>query len=319
MAQISFNEEQNPVIQNESFEGEQSIIEQPVETPIAIEEKTLTTEGTAKGLSQEEINDPNNISVTIADKDAPIVVLFGPPQCGKTMTLVRLTRFLSENGYTITPVRTFRPTYDSNYTDLCDNFDTMINQDDAADSTNRISFMLVKVSKKGRPICQLLEAPGEYYFNPKAPNTPFPRYFNAIKSSKNRKIWTIMVEPDWANEEDRKNYVTRIKYLKKQMATKDKTIVVYNKIDKTDFLIDNSGNAQIGAATKNIKDLYPGIFEPFRNTQPILSWFTPYNCDFTIFQTGDYTKTDAGTKVFQQGADVFPRKLWNIIIKHVRG
>ena len=74
MAQISFNEEQNPVIQNESFEGEQSIIEQPVETPIAIEEKTLTTEGTAKGLSQEEINDPNNISVTIADKDAPIVV-----------------------------------------------------------------------------------------------------------------------------------------------------------------------------------------------------------------------------------------------------
>lgn len=319
MAQISFNEEQNPMIQNEPIKVEQSNIEQPIEISVEQEEKIFTADDITKGLTREEINDPNQISVTISDKDAPIVVLFGPPQCGKTMTLVRLTRFLSENGYTITPVRTFRPTYDSNYTDLCDNFDTMINQDNAADSTNRISFMLVKVSKKGRPICQLLEAPGEYYFNPKAPNTPFPRYFNAIKSSKNRKIWTIMVEPDWANEEDRKNYVTRIKYLKKQMATKDKTIVVYNKIDKTDFLIDNSGNAQIGAAIKNIKDLYPGIFVPFKNTQPIVSWFKPYNCDFTVFQTGDYTKTDDNTIVFQQGADVFPRRLWSIIIKHVRG
>ena len=318
MAQISFNEEQNPVIQNESFEVEQSIIEPTIETSVAAEE-TLTADEKTKGLTQEEIKDPNKINVTIADKDTPIVVLFGPPACGKTMTLVRLTRFLSENGYTIAPILTFRPKSDSNYTDLCDKFDTMINQDNAADSTNRISFMLVKVSKKGRPICQLLEAPGEYYFNPKSPNTPFPRYFNAIKSSKNRKIWTIMVEPDWANEEDRKNYVTRIKYLKKQMATKDKTIVVYNKIDKTDFLIDNSGNVQMGAAIKNIKDLYPGIFEPFRNTQPILSWFTPYNCNFTVFQTGDYTKTDDNTMVFQQGADVFPRKLWNIIMKHVRG
>ena len=95
--------------------------------------------------------------------------------------------------------------------------------------------------------------------------------------------------------------------------------VVYNKIDKTDFLIDNSGNAQIGAAIKNIKDLYPGIFVPFKNTQPIVSWFKPYNCDFTVFQTGDYTKTDDNTIVFQQGADVFPRRLWSIIIKHVRG
>ena len=127
-----------------------------------------------------------------------------------------------------------------------------------------------------------------------------------------------MVEPDWANEEDRKNYVTRIKYLKKQMATKDKTIVVYNKIDKTDFLIDNSGNAQIGAAIKNIKDLYPGIFVPFKNTQPMVSWFNPYNCDFTIFQTGDYSIANDGTSVFQQGPDVFPHRLWKIIEKHVK-
>ena len=271
------------------------------------------------GLSAEELRDPNKISVTIADKDAPIVVFFGPPACGKTMTLVRLTRYLRENGYTITPIRTFRPTYDSNYTDICDNFDIMMNQDDAAKSTGRISFMLVKVSKNGRTICQILEAPGEYYFNPKAPKSPFPKYFNAIKSSRNRKIWTILVEPDWENEVDRLNYVDRIKKLKTQMAIKDKAIVIYNKIDKTEFLIDNSGNAHFGLARKNISDLYSGIFEPFKNTTPIARWFTPYKLDFTIFQTGDYSTAADGTQLFEQGPDVFPRRLWNIILKRVRG
>ena len=272
-----------------------------------------------RGLSAEELRDPNKISVTIADKDAPIVVFFGPPACGKTMTLVRLTRYLRENGYTITPIRTFRPTYDSNYTNICDNFDIMMNQDDAAKSTGRISFMLVKVSKNGRTICQILEAPGEYYFNPKAPKSSFPKYFNAIKSSRNRKIWTILVEPDWENEVDRLNYVDRIKKLKTQMAIKDKAIVIYNKIDKTEFLIDNSGNAHFGLARKNISDLYNGIFEPFKNTTPIARWFTPYKLDFTIFQTGDYSTAADGTQLFEQGPDVFPRRLWNIILKRVRG
>lgn len=319
MAQHLFNEEQTPSTQNEPIVVEQPIAEQPIDTAIENEERATTTNDKIVGLSAEELKDYNKISVTIADKDAPIVVLFGPPACGKTMTLVRLTRFLSENGYTITPVRTFRPTHDTNYSDLCDNFGTMIYQDDAAKSTDRISFMLVKVSKKGRTICQLLEAPGEFYFNPKNPNAPFPRFFNAIKASKCRKIWNIMVEPDWLDESDRLNYVNRIKKLRTLMTTKDKSILVYNKIDKTEFLIDGSGHAHIGSAIKNISDLYPGIFEPFKNTTPIVKWFTPYSCDFTIFQTGDYSTADDGTSLFQAGSDVFPRNLWKIILKHVKG
>lgn len=314
MAQHLFNEEQTSSTQNEPI-----TVEQPIDTAIENEEKATTTNDKIVGLSAEELKDYNKISVTIADKEAPIVVLFGPPACGKTMTLVRLTRFLSENGYTITPIRTFRPTHDTNYSDLCDNFGTMIYQDDAAKSTDRISFMLVKVSKKGRTICQLLEAPGEFYFNPKNPNAPFPRFFNAIKASKCRKIWNIMVEPDWLDESDRLNYVNRIKKLRTLMTTKDKSILVYNKIDKTEFLIDGSGHAHISSAIKNISDLYPGIFEPFKNTTPIVNWFTPYNCDFTIFQTGDYSTADDGTSIFQAGSDVFPRNLWKIILKHVKG
>lgn len=330
MAQVTIGDDQIPVIPTENIPTTESI-QEPTSIPIpeeattippikeTSEEKLLNPSDKIVGLTAEELNDPNKISVTIADKDAPIVVLFGPPACGKTMTLVRMTRFLRENGYTITPIRTFRPTYDANYTEICDNFDIMMNQDDAAKSTSKISFMLVKVSKNGRTICQILEAPGEYYFNPKAPKSPFPKYFNAIKSSKNRKIWTIMVEPDWENESDRLNYVDRIKKLRTQMSTKDRTIIVYNKIDKTDFLIDNSGNAHVGLARKNIRDLYPNIFEPFKNPSPIANWFTPYRFDFTIFQTGDYSQAADGTSLFEQGPDVFPRRLWKIILNKVRG
>lgn len=274
------------------------------------------------GLSDEEIKDPNKIQVTIADKDAPIVVLFGPPACGKTMTLVRLVRFLKKmKKYTVTPIRTFRPNTDKNYEWMCDNFNSMINSDQAQAGTDRMNFMLVKISEKGRTICQILEAPGEYYFNPKNPNAPFPRFFDHITSTNARKIWTIMVEPDWENEIDRLNYVDRISSrLKKRMTSKDKVIFVYNKIDKTDFLIDNSGSFYLEPARNDInKYLYPDIFKAFKNNNPITKIFTPYNLEFTVFQTGYYQETVDGERTFENGPDVYPRRLWEIILKKVRG
>ena len=149
------------------------------------------------GLSNVEMNDPNSIHVTISDPKAPLVILFGPPACGKTMTLVRMTRFLQSEGYTVAPIRTFRPTSDTNYVEICERFDETMNRDDAAASTDRISFMLVEVIKNGRRLCQILEAPGEYYFNPKKPTAGFPNYVNTIIASSNRKVWTIMIEPNW--------------------------------------------------------------------------------------------------------------------------
>ena len=93
MAQVTIGEEQTTPIQNETFEVKPNdvVIDN---TPTNDEDKIMPPSDRITGLISEEINDPNKISVTIADKDAPIVILFGPPACGKTMTLVRLTRFL---------------------------------------------------------------------------------------------------------------------------------------------------------------------------------------------------------------------------------
>ena len=269
------------------------------------------------GLSDIELNDPNSINVTIADTQAPLVVLFGPPACGKTMTLVRLTRFLNQKGYTVAPIRTFRPTADTNYSNICNNFNSMINSNDAASGTDHISFMLVEVLKSGKRICQILEAPGEYYFKPKDPNKPFPTYVNNIIFSKNRKIWSIMVEPDWENEVDRRNYVTRIASLRAQMTPKDKAVFIFNKIDKTNFVY-SIGEINRSELIRNVEYLYPNIFVPFLNQNPITKYWKKYNCDLEPFQTGTYTQGAKG-KQFQQGPDVNGEKLWSGLMKQIYG
>ena len=274
------------------------------------------------GLSEEELNDANKIKVTIADYKTPLIILFGAPSCGKTMTLVRLTRYLQSKGYTVQPETSFRPSYDTNYKTMCDNFDLMINSEDAAQSTSKISCMLVQVRQKGRPLCQRLEGPGEYYFNPGDPKAAFPRYVNAIINSNNRKIWAIMLEPDSTNNrmdvEERKNYVNKIHKLKSKIRPQDKIMFVFNKIDETPFVI-GPGKINYKETMERAKFLYPNIFVPFANENPITKWFAPNNFDFVAFQTGDFSEAADGTLTFEEGHEVYPRKLWEIIQKRIRG
>lgn len=291
----------------------------PSEVATPIVSPTTPNEGTPmSGLSDAELNDPNSIAVTIPDRDAPLVVLFGPPACGKTMTLVRLTRYLKGQGYIVSPVRTFRPSADTNYTALCDNFNAMMNSNNAAASTNRISFMLVEVIKNDRRVCQILEAPGEYYFNPEQPNAAFPNYVNTIINSNNRKVWAIMLEPNWKDETDRRNYVSRIHFLRQCMRPRDRAIFVLNKVDLTSFG-QGLGRVNAQAALKEVKDLYPDVFVRFENQNPITRLWKQYNCDFAPFQTGTYTPTVMGHSTFQEGPDEYCQGLWSKIMNNIRG
>jgi len=125
------------------------------------------------------------------------------------------------------------------YEEMCNNFDSMIYNENAANSTSRIDFLLAKIYHKGRAVCQILEAPGEHYFDPENPKGRLTdhKYLSKIISSPNRKIWAIMVEPDKTNKKmqpkERNGYVDRIKDLKKRINSKDKVLFVFNKIDET--------------------------------------------------------------------------------------
>lgn len=271
------------------------------------------------GLTQEETRDPNEITITIADQNTPIVVLFGPPSCGKTMTLVRLTRYLRDLGFSVEPVSSFRPSADAHYARMCRDFPGMIGSSDAANSTKNISFMLVRVlDSVGRVKCQILEAPGEYYYNPDDPEEPmadFPRYVNAIKNSGNRKIWCYMVEPKWQYADQCRNYVTKIHTLKRTMRPSDKAIFIFNKIDLTPFVI-TPGQVNMKSARTEIENLYPGIFNPFK-VRGIFG--TSDNFELVPFHTGDYSKKIAGGYSFQEGPVEYPKKLWNTIQNLIKG
>lgn len=270
----------------------------------------------AQGLTQEEIRDPNQIQITLHDKKSPIVVLFGPPACGKTMTMVRLTRYLKEAGYKVEPITTFRPTYDNHYAMMCQNFNSDVSSRLAASSTSLISFMLLRVmDSHGNTICQILEAPGEYYYDPMKPDAEFPSYVNAIMSADNRKIWCYMIEPSWRDHADRVGYVSKIRRIKSRMERKDRAIFVFNKIDKTSFVF---GACQVNdkAAKKEIRELYPGIFEPF-TSKGVFGSTEEYK--FVPFQTGTYSTSYDGTRYFDEGNNFYPRVLWQAIMKYIRG
>ena len=276
-----------------------------------------------QGLNENEQKDPNAIKIIIENQNIPIVVFFGPPTCGKTMTLIRLSRYLKENGYQVNPVRSFRPGYDTYYRGMCDNFNTMINSDLAQKGNNLISFMLVEVSYKGRPLCQILEAPGEHYFKPKEPNAPFPAYINTISACRNRKLWGFFIEPAHTNNqmehEDRLNYVERIGRFKQQyMHPHDKVAIIFNKIDQTDTMRD-IGNANIGLAAEKANHIYPGLFNKFANENPITKLLKPTRAAFVPYMNGFFSPLEKGGASFQLGHDNFPRNLWSVIMKSVRG
>ena len=89
---------------------------------------------------------------------------------------------------------------------MCEKFNDLLYDRYAAEKTDGLNFMLLYVYHNGRPILQILEAPGEHYYNPNDKNEPrgqFLPYIQNIINSKNRKIWIYLTEPEWKDREDR--------------------------------------------------------------------------------------------------------------------
>ena len=121
-----------------------------------------------------------------------------------------------------------------------------------------------------------------------------------------------MLDPCWENEHVKQYYIERIIKMKTSINPEDKVIFVATKADMFFDSID---------IFRELKSIYPGLFNVFKNTSPITRLIRPYNFDFVAFSTGAFSNNVEETEVHSIGYkirdDKYPETLWNTILKNI--
>jgi hypothetical protein len=285
--------------------------------PIEITNKVIPSQPPSD-MSEEEIKDPNTIVVQL-NRKVPIVIFWGTPNSGKTVMLFRLTRYLKGNGHTVKPVLDFRPN-NAKYKENCEKFDTLVDSPKVPGSTDKLNFMLLSVFKDGKEICQLLEAPGEHYFNGEFPKRNLPNYLHAIFENSLPKIFLFLLELNWKDNEQIAAYSNKVNGVIGRMKKEDTITLVSPKCNQSNHLFHQ------GVPVKELfetecKIYYPLIFNSIRerNGGGLLSIFSS-GYDFFPFNSGEFS-TDVNTKIeyWVPSSEDYPEKLWKSISKNVRG
>ncbi len=253
-----------------------------------------------------------NIAVSVNISPYPTVILFGSPRLGKTVTLLRLCKYI-ESHYEIKADLRFRN--DEAYPKTIKNFEELRSKDDLPASTDFINFIMVQAFQRGGgglPIFQVLEAPGEDYFKPKeSPNTQYKYYLQSLFSSSTKKVYVFFFTPDIFNDfgEERVEVLNayirkindRLSQLNKQ---RDKVIILYNKCDI---------NASV--AWKNGKPNKEAYFASFKqDTNGVLN----ANLNRLDFQFIPFKAGNAAGGKFSYSADEFPDDLHDKIIALIK-
>lgn len=279
------------------------------------EDNPNINEGTTFAIDEDDIK--------IGDKRAPIIMLFGPPTSGKSMTLVRLARYLRKQGYTVKADPTFKS--DNAYKARCDQFHKNLNTTEALQGNALNEFLMVKVINHGTTVCQILEAPGEHYFNPKKPDEVSARNFRPylteiIRNLPNRKIWVFITEAEWnVHASVKDSYVARIRGCKHQLLKPtDRVVMLYNKVDQKEELFED-GHLHVSSAENAMKDEYEGLAAVFKNTNPVTSLWRRFNYRFVPFCTGYYTKQVGGKYKYNESEEHYPRLLWAGLMECIKG
>jgi len=263
----------------------------------------------------QETNEPNKSietdirALSVNNIAGPAVVFVGPKESGKTTALLRLARYIGQKEECIVgPNRNFRS--DPQYQKVVEFFlDSLHNSDWAPRGNAPIDFITVDVSKKGKPVCQFLEAPGEHYFDSSNPyDITFVPYLNRLFS--NRRINKTMVFFFWDGMLDNKNlvpYSTRLCNILNKLDPKyDDVIIVQNKVDKNPELFQGP--------FPNIKS----VKNKLTNNPDFTTFFQTLKdrrlqTQFVAFSSGDFQVLDDGRQRCTESMEDYPRNLWNAL------
>lgn len=283
-------------------------------------------------ISDEDNYDRERQRVRITS-DAPVVIFFGPRAIGKSVALIRLARYLRDEGYQIDPDTSFRNN-DSAYRKLCNSFQRkFMNTDKAPDSNDQVNFLLLKVNDGTKVVCQFLEAPGEHYFNmaniKEEPNVPYLPYFTSIiNSRRNLKVYIFFLELNWDPEDVRPTRETKkdpketydekiSKFISNRVKSRDSIILMCNKADKSIYF--HRGKPNLKSFKKEIENQYTQTHAALGKKKKfgfLKSISIPYQ--FVVFSAGDFNRGPLGV-TYEPGDELYPKRLWNAIKKSIRG
>lgn len=284
-------------------------------------DKSTTSQPQSAPISQiqpEKQRSTNVEDIQISEITGPLVILFGPTQIGKTVTLLRLDEFI-KGKYDVECEKHFWEDSDY-YREKVEAFEELRrNQQYAPEGTGKVDFLLLNVSYGGERFCQILEAPGEHFFDRKNPDAPFPFYLNKLFSADYRKIFIFLFELNmFDSDASFKDYADKIAQLVSQQARprRDRIIIVCNKCDEHPQYWKNGKPVE--------REFRNRLFNhtSFKKLKETLNNSNFKYIPFVTFTSGTFTKTGSEIKgkdqTFAHSNDEFPKQLWSKIHNHVK-
>lgn len=248
--------------------------------------------------------------VSIAEREVPIIIPFGPAYSGKTMMLYRLFQFLLVREYAVKVNRIFvHGSLFSVYEELAEKFIDGLLKGEIPVATTQLPLLFDVVNRNGdTTLCHILDQTGTFHFDKNDIENPV--YLAEIMHCPNKKIWMFMLEPCCENEYVQRAYIKRIIELKAYISPQDNVLFVATKADMFANIVDIKG------IFHEMQSIYPGLFDVFKNTNPITRLLRPYNFDFVAFSAGKFVDID-GIGMYRVGDDKYPETLWKTVLKNI--
>lgn len=277
-----------------------------------------------KGSSSSSSRDMNKKTYALPGTGrGPIVVLFGPPAVGKTVTLIRLLTYLKQRLGFEYHLSDNMPDKDG-FDDVKNRFKEIMRNasgvSKAPPGTSGLDFLLVDVYDRNENLqYHLLEAPGEDFFNPRVVdphNREYPLYLEQIFSSSQKKLYLFFFEPNMFDDQTlRHQYGSRLNYFinnVEYVRPNDKVVVVYNKINS---IKGESSNRK--ALRKRLKD---EVFSNQRDYSEFGAIVTKKSSTLKNVPLVDFTSGSFNSSaIWRLSDDKYPKSLQDSIDNQLNG
>lgn len=243
------------------------------------------------------------------DTETPLLILCGPAESGKTLTLRRLTRYLAGLGYLIEPRMDFASSQDMVYQTLAHSFDEHMMGDCIPPANIRMQLATVYTARYEHKLQILDTGPCDMTMNTDSWKRPLGQISN-LATTRMRKTWCFFIDP-YPNEFTSiyTEHINRMRFLIN--TRRDKVILLFSKVDTRPSLMRRGrSEPDIKAAMRLAGNMYPRLFHIFNNTRPLVRLWRPHTLPVTFlpFSSGSLS-TDEEQPRLSDSPDRYPAAL----------